>query len=72
MDLGAHMLVDMTKKEDWQSYTGANGFDVIINCASANVDTGLLLSMLRNDGTLIQVWTEAVVLFCRISVLPQV
>ncbi|KAF5840868.1 chaperonin 10-like protein [Dunaliella salina] len=55
MDLGAHMLVDMTKKEDWQSYTGANGFDVIINCSSANVDTGLLLSMLRNDGTLIQV-----------------
>ena len=33
---------------------------VIINCASANVDTGMLLGMMRNDSTLIQVcgWVE--------------
>ncbi|KAJ9506509.1 hypothetical protein QJQ45_019615 [Haematococcus lacustris] len=38
--------------ENLASHTGA--FDVILNCVSANLDTGKLLSMLRNDGTLVQ------------------
>lgn len=56
-DLGAHVLVDMTNEAERANYMGDNGFDVIINCASASVDTGVLLSMLRNDGTLIQAST---------------
>ncbi|KAL6751872.1 chaperonin 10-like protein [Haematococcus lacustris] len=38
--------------ENLASHTGA--FDVILNCVSANLDTGKLLAMLRNDGTLVQ------------------
>ncbi|GFH24131.1 PKS_ER domain-containing protein, partial [Haematococcus lacustris] len=38
--------------ENLASHKGA--FDVILNCVSANLDTGKLLAMLRNDGTLVQ------------------
>ncbi|GLC41978.1 hypothetical protein PLESTM_001272800 [Pleodorina starrii] len=52
--LGAHSF------RTWGSATGAEEglqghFDVILNCASANIPTGQLLSLLKNDGTLVQV-----------------
>jgi len=51
--LGANTVVDSAVKEHMAAISSA--FDIIINCASANMDTGMLLGMLRNDGTLIQV-----------------
>ncbi|KXZ54224.1 hypothetical protein GPECTOR_5g316 [Gonium pectorale] len=51
--LGAHSF------RTWGSATGEEGlqghFDLILNCASANVPAAQLLGLLKNDGTLVQV-----------------
>ncbi|PNH01781.1 putative formaldehyde dehydrogenase AdhA, partial [Tetrabaena socialis] len=50
--LGAHSF------STWGNATAAaelqGSFDLILNCASANINTGQLMSLLRNNGTLVQ------------------
>ncbi|KAG2437287.1 hypothetical protein HXX76_005945 [Chlamydomonas incerta] len=51
--LGAHQFVT------WDTATAEKGlqghFDLLLNCASAKIDAGQLMSLLKNNGTVVQV-----------------
>ncbi|PNW78848.1 hypothetical protein CHLRE_09g392134v5 [Chlamydomonas reinhardtii] len=51
--LGAHRFAT------WNTATGDKGmqghFDLLLNCASAKIDAGQLMSLLKNNGTVVQV-----------------